>query len=108
MEELDFQPKFFQRLLNGLKKTSKITGLTACALTMVSYLVLLLIGTGIIRTEFNFVLHALIPAIISKVVVFVWVFYYAFTEEYDLSTRIFARNLLIFIIANIIITFLDY
>ncbi len=108
MEELDLQPKFFERLMKGLKRISKITGLTACTLTMLSYLLLLLIGTGLIRVEFDFVLHALIPAIISKVLVFIWVFYYAFSNEYDLSTRIFSRNLLIFVVVNIVITFLDY
>ena len=96
------------KFISFLKKTNKVTGITACALTMIAYFILLMIGTGGFRIEFNFVLHALIPSIISKIFVFVWVLYYACSNEYDKTSTFFARNLLFFLIINMVITFLDF
>lgn len=98
----------YGKFIGFLKKINKKVGIIACSLTMISYFILLLIGTGLLRTEFNFVLHALIPAIISKVFVFVWVLYFALCNNYDKTSTYFARNLLAFIIVNMIITFLDF
>lgn len=91
-----------------LKKINKPVGIIGCVLTMLAYFILLMIGTGGFRIEFDFVLHALIPAVISKIFVFVWVLYYAVTDKYDKTSRYFARHLLVFLVINVIITFLDF
>ena len=95
-------------IMTFLKKINKTVGIVGCVLTILSHLMLLLVGTGVARIEFNFVIHALIPAVISKVFVIAWVLYYALNEDYDKTSKIFARNLLIFLVANLIITFIDY
>ena len=91
-----------------LKKINKTVGIVGCVLTILSHFMLLLVGTGVARIEFNFVIHALIPAVISKFFVLLWVLFYALNEDYDKTSKIFARNLLLFLIANLVITFIDY
>jgi len=97
-----------QKFENFLEKINKSMGIIGCVLTMIAYFILLMIGIGGIRIEFDFVLHALIPAIISKIFVFMWVLYYGVTQKYDKTSRYFARHLLVFLVINVIITFLDY
>ena len=93
--------------VNFLKKINKYMGITGCVLTIFSHLLLLLVGVGVARTDFNFVLHTLIPTIVSKVFVILWVLFYAVTDEYDKTSKIFARNLLIFLVASLFIVFID-
>lgn len=99
---------YFIKFKDFLNRTNTAIGITGCVLTMIAYLVLLMIGTSVLRIDFNFVVHALIPSIISKVFVFLWVLNYAISKDYDRTSVIFARNLLAFIVINVIITFLDY
>ena len=93
--------------MDFIKKYNKVIGITGCILTMIAYTILLCIGTNVMRVEFNFVVHALFPVLISKVFIFLWCMYHAFSKDYDLGTRIYAKNLLIVIIVNMIITALD-
>lgn len=94
--------------MNHFKKITKICGFAGTIATFISNLVLLSVGTGVMRAEFDFVSHALIPSLISKVLILIWSTYFCGSYEYDRGARVFSRIFVGFMTVNIVFTILDY
>ncbi|MBR4893344.1 MAG: hypothetical protein IKZ35_05140 [Clostridia bacterium] len=90
-----------------LKKTNKLFGVLACITTIITNFVVLCIGTRILRVDFYYVTQALIPCIISRLLLIVWCLYFAMGYEYDRSARTFSKYLIPYIFISIIVLLID-
>jgi len=97
-----------ERLRPFLKKYNLLFGIIGSILVMLSSLLILLIGTGNLRAEFNFLLHMVFPNTLGKIFILLWCANYWFTTEYDRNINVFARNLFFLTLVSMIITFFDY
>ena len=93
--------------MDFLKKINKLAGIAACVTTMITNFILLCIGTGILRIDYYYVTQALIPCIISRLLLVLWCLYFALGYEYDKSARNFSKILIPFVYVSIIVLLFD-